>query len=192
MLYLNQLNYRHIRYEHNVENGGVPEERRNIATSGCGLCSTCMVVDQLTNHELSLDECVRMAYATNANRLVGTRMNLLGPAVAEKFNLTYSNTNKIEEVLQCLRDGGKVVINVGGDHDGYVGLYSHGGHYILAIAYDGKEMCILDPSYREGKYEIEPHIGKVRVDYPFTYCKPETIVDDTRNKPIRYHLFKRK
>lgn len=192
MLYLNQLNYRHIHYEHNVENGGVPQERQCIATSGCGLCSACMMVEHLTNHELSLDECIRMTYESGANKKIGSCLELLGPALAEKFHLEYKNSNEIEDVLQCLRVGGRVIINVGGDHDGYVGLYSHGGHYVIAIAYDGKELCILDPSYKEGKYEIEARKGKVRVDYPFTYCKPEYIVEDTQNKPIRYHLFTRK
>ena len=192
MIYLNQLDYRHIHYEHNVEHGGIPAERRNIATSGCGLCSACMVVDQLTTHQLSLDECVRLVYESKANILVGTRLNRLGPAVAEKFGLTYENSNDIEDVLRCLRDGGKVIINVGGDHDDYVGLYSHGGHYITAISYDGNELCILDPSYKENKYDFEPHKGKVRVDYPFTYCKPQYIVDDTRNRDPAFHLFKRK
>ena len=192
MLYLNQLNYRHVHYAHNVENGGVPEERQCIATSGCGLCCACMMVDHLTYHELSLEECIRMTYETRANRLIGSRLELLGPALAEKFNLEYRYSNEIEDVLQCLRDGGEVIINVGGNREDYVGLYSHGGHYIIAIGYDGKEMCILDPSYKEGKYDIEARAGKVRVDFPFTYCKPEYIVEDTLNKPICYHLFKRK
>ena len=192
MLYLNQLDYRHIHYEHNVENGGVPQERRNVATSGCGLCSACMVVDHLTAHHLSLDECIRLSYSTGANRHVGTRMMLLGPAVAEKFGLHFETTADISKMLDCLQKGGRAIINVGGSHDDYVGLYSKGGHYILGVSFDGKELCILDPSYKEAKYEVEPHFGKVRVDYPFTYCAPQTIVDDTQNRETPYYLFWRK
>ena len=192
MLYLNQLDYRHIHYEHNINNGGVPQERRNIATSGCGICCACMMVEHLTPHQLSLDEAIRINYSAGANCLIGTRMHLMGPAVADKFNLKYQASTDIEEVKQCLQAGCRVIINVGGDHDDYVGLYSHGGHYILAIAYDGKELCILDPSYKDGKYHITPHEGKVRVDYPFTYCDPQCIVDDTQNKETPYYLFWRK
>ncbi len=192
MLYLNQLDYRHIHYEHNVSNGGVPPERRNIATSGCGICSACMMVEHLTMNHLSIDECIRINYAANANIHIGTRMAILGPALADKFRLTYKATKNMDEVLHCLQTGGRVIINVGGNHDDHVGLYSHGGHYILAIAYDGNDLCILDPSYKDGKYEIEPHFGKVRVDYPFTYCKPEHIVDDTQNRDTPFYLFWRK
>ena len=44
----------------------------------------------------------------------------------------------------------------------------------------------------EGKYEEEGRVGKVRVDYPFTYCKPEDIVDDTRNRNPCFSMYKRK
>ena len=192
MLYLNQLDYRHIHYEHNVDKGGVPEERRNIATSGCGICSACMVVDHLTTHHLSLDECIRIVYAVKANPGAGCRMAILGPALAEKFGLDFRTSKSMEDVISCLQQGGRVIINVGGNHDDYVGLYSTVGHYILAVAYDGEELCILDPSYKEGKYEIEPHTGKVRVDYPFTYCRPEHIIADTQNRATPFYLFKRK
>ncbi|MBE6883449.1 MAG: hypothetical protein E7487_02460 [Ruminococcaceae bacterium] len=192
MLYINQLDNRHIRYEHNVENGGVPEERRNVATSGCGLCCMCMVVDHLTTQQLTLAECVQLSYQTGANRMVGTRMFLLGPAAAERYGLEYHATGDITKMLEHLRDGGEAIINVGGDHDDHIGLYSHSGHYILALSYDGSELCILDPSYRENKYEEEGRKGKVRVSFPFTYCVPEDIAADTQNREIPYYLFKRK
>lgn len=192
MLYLNQLDYRHMHYEHNIDNGGVPQERRNIATSGCGVCSACMMVDHLTMHHMSIDECIRLVYEVGASRKIGTRMATLGPAVANRFNLGYKATKDMEEVKDCLQKGGRVIINVGGNHDDYIGVYSHVGHYILAIAYDGQELCILDPSYKDGKYEVEGRQGKVRVDYPFTYCDPQCVIDDTQNRETPFYLFWRK
>ena len=192
MLYLNQLDYRHIHFEHNIDNGGVPQERRNIATSGCGVCSACMMVDHLTMNHLSIDECIRLVYHVGASRQVGTRMRILGPALADRFGLGFQATKDMEQVKACLQKGGRVIINVGGNHDEYIGLYSHTGHYILAVSYDGEKLCILDPSYKEGKYEVEGRQGKVRVDYPFTYCDPQCIVDDTQNREMPFYLFWRK
>ena len=35
-----------------------------------------------------------------------------------------------------------------------ISLFASGtGHYILLVSTDGKDICILDPSYKEGKYE---------------------------------------
>ena len=52
MLYLNQLDYSHIPYYHNAKNGGPPEGRNNVGTSGCGLCCACMMIEHLTPNHL--------------------------------------------------------------------------------------------------------------------------------------------
>ena len=192
MLYVNQLDYAHVHYEHNVAHGGVPIERQKVSTSGCGLCSLCMVVDHLTMHKLSVEESVQLCYEAKANIIAGTRMGILGPVAAERFGMDFRMSRDINEAIAHLQAGGEVIINVGGDHDNYKGLYSKAGHYIVAIGYDGKELCILDPSYKENKYELEPHKGKIRVDYPFTYCDPQVIVDDTQNRETPYYLFSRR
>ena len=192
MLYVNQLDYPHVRYEHNVENGGVPPERQCIKTSGCGICCVCMVVEHLTNQTLSLEACVQLNYEAKANVEIGTRMNKLGPLAAERFGMEYRSTDKIEEALRHLQQGGEVIINVGGSHDAHIGIYSKGGHYILAIGYDGEHLCILDPAYREGKFDADHCKGRVLVDAPFTYCAPELIVEDTQNRATPYYLFSRK
>ena len=48
MKYINQLEHRDIPYEHNLDHGGVPEEKRNVAAAGCGPSCLCMMVDALT------------------------------------------------------------------------------------------------------------------------------------------------
>lgn len=192
MLYLNQLDYRHIPYEHNILNGGVPPERRNVATSGCGLCCVCMTVEHLTGQALSLEDCVRLAGECGANRLIGTRLLLLGPAAAERFGMEYRATGDINEMLAHVQNGGEAVVNVGGDHDDHIGLFSDVGHYILVTGYDGNELRIMDPAYEEGRYEKEGRRGKVRVEYPFAFCRPEDLDADTVNRrPTPYHLFRR-
>ena len=192
MLYLNQLDYRNVPYYHNMAHGGVPENRRWISTSGCGICSACMIVEHLTARTLPLEECIKLSERSEANREIGTRMHLLGPLVAELYHLEYSTTKDVNELLEHLRNGGEAIVNVGGDHDDYIGLFSKGGHYIVAVSYDGEEVCILDPSYKVGKYEEEGRQGKVRVSYPFAYCSPENLDADVKNKEIPYYLFKRK
>ena len=192
MLYLNQKDYRNVPYYHNVANGGVPEERRWIATSGCGICSACMIVEHLTTKPLPLEECIKLSERSGANREIGTRMRLLGPLVAEIYDLDFEMTNDIDKLIAHLQAGGEAAVNVGGDHDDHVGLFSHKGHYIVAVSTDGKEVCILDPSYTVGKYEEEGRKGKVRVNYPFAYCSVADLAADVQNREIPFYLFKRK
>lgn len=192
MLYLNQLDYRDVPYHHNVANGGVPEKRRWISTSGCGICSACMIVEHLTARTLSLEECIKLSERSGANREIGTRMRQLGPFIAELYDLDYSTTNDINVLLEHLRNGGEAAVNVGGDHDDHIGLFSHVGHYVVAVSYDGEHVCILDPSYKVGKYEEEGRKGKVLVNYPFAYCSAEDLDADVKNREVPYYLFKRK
>lgn len=192
MRYLNQKNYGHIPYVHDVSHGGVPESRRSVATSGCGLCCLCMMVDRLTTRKLEIDECVRWSEECGANVIIGTRMAILGPLVAEQYGLEFSSSNRIEDLLDTLRNGGCGIVNVGGDHNDHTGIFSHGGHYILALYADQEDICILDPSYTADKYSADYFQDKVKVSVPFLYCTPEVLASDCTNKEIPYFLFRRK
>ena len=68
------------------------------------------------------------------------------------LGLKLERTNDPERLRECLRTGGAAVVHVGGDYEGHVGVFSHGGHYVAAIAEeaDGR-IAILDPSYKLGK-----------------------------------------
>ena len=96
--------------------------------------------------------------------------------------------------VRHLRDGGCIIANVGGDQKDrdYIGLFSHGGHYITLISADDKEVCVLDPSWRIDKYEEEGRQGKVRMDGKFVYCSHETLDQDASSRSPRYYLFARK
>ncbi len=187
MHYLNQLEYRHIPYETNMQHGGNPPERRSIASSGCGLCSVCMAIELLTDKTLSLEDCRQLSYDTGANHAPGTDLGLLGPAVAEKFNLSYRGCNALDDVIAHLRAGGMVVACV------KTGLFTQRSHYILLIAYDGVDFCILDPSYTPEKFTSPDRVGKVDTTHaPYLYCNAELVHEETEERFTKYHLFARK
>ncbi len=192
MRYLNQLEYPDMKYNHNMDEGGAPEGKDNVKAAGCGLCCLCMVVDQLTTKTLELADCIRLSETCGANRKMGTNLRVLGPVVAELYGLTYSNTNDPEVVKECLQKGGRVVANVGGDRENYIGLFSHIGHYIELVSIEGAELCILDPSRKEGKFDEEGREGKVRLGDPFVYCTMDDLVRDCANRDPGFHLFTRK
>lgn len=188
MKYICQLDYKHIPYETNLDNGGNPEPRRSISSSGCGVCSVCMVVDLLTAEEFSIEECRDLSYATGANRPhPGTKLDLLGPAVAERFGLVYKPSMDLDEAIRCLGSGGKVVARV------KRGLFTAGSHYICLFSTDGKDFAILDPSYTAEKFHTPEREGKVDdTDAPFLYCDVELLHSETEDDHTKYHLFRRK
>ena len=192
MYYINQLDYPHIRYEHDLDNGGAPEEKCTAAAAACGPCCLCMIVENMTFGHLELTDCLELSAKVGANRQRGTSLKILGPAVAEKYGLTYDTTNDVKKLVEHLQRGGMAIANSGGDREGYVGLFTHGGHYITILSTDGKDACILDPSYKEGKYEEEGRQGKAEVHEPFVYCSLDVLMEDCSNRDPAFYLFARK
>jgi len=190
MLYLNQLDYRHVPYMHNADNGYTPPEKMNVASSGCGLCSLCMIVEHLTVKKLELEEAVRLSETNGANRKPGTSMTTLGPIVAELFGLEMTSSRDPDEMIAHLQQGGEIIVNVRANGRPQ-GLFTNGGHYMVIVSTDGKEVCILDPSYTAAKFEIEGRKGKVRVDAPFIYCPIETLMEEIRDSGPAFFMFKR-
>lgn len=192
MIYLNQLEYPHIPYNHNMAHGGPPAGRNSVKTSGCGLCCAAMVVDQLTDKSLTVEEAVRLSEDNGANLGIGTDMKVMGKLVAERFGLEAFYTSDIDEAIECLKKGGRVIALVGGSREGYVGLFTKSSHYVLLVSYDGNEFCILDPALTEPKYTEEGRAGRVRVEKPFVYSSKDEIMLATEPYTRRYFLFYRK
>ncbi len=184
MKYINQLEHRDIPYETNVLHGGRPPESRNVAAGGCGLCSTCMMVELLTDKTLTLEECIQLSYDTVANHLPGTDLDRLSPAVAERFDLNYKPSDSLDEVLEALQKGGKVIIHV------QKGLFTASGHYMLLVSYDGEDLCILDPSYKPTKFATPEREGRVNEAHaPYLYYNAKLMHEETSEKHTKYHLF---
>ena len=188
MLYINQLDYKDIPYNHRISSGGVES---TVAKSGCGLCAVCMVVNHLTGKTLSVEDCVKLSEENRANLGVGTDMRALGPVAAKLYGLEYSETSDLSELLEHLQSGGEAIEIVIGERDEKIGLFSKRRHYITLVSFDNGEVRILDPSYSEGKYDVEGRKGRVRVEEPFIYCSPEELDREAdKNVPV-FYLFKK-
>ena len=180
MKYLNQLDHPDIPYPTDAATEGSRFHDLFIKEAGCGLCSLAMMVDRLTTKTISLKRLIALSLKHKANLHPGTDMKILGPVVADLYDLDFSTTNSVKKAMQHLKNGGSVIANVGGDREGYTGVFSHGGHYVL------------HPSLKEGKYEEPGREGKVRLDAPFAYCSPELMEKETDNRNPGFYLFSRK
>ncbi|MEE0515561.1 MAG: hypothetical protein UC961_07925 [Emergencia sp.] len=193
MLFINQNDYENMPYPTDAKNPDSENMLKGtIASSGCGLCSCCMMVDRLTLQTLTLEECRQMAIDCGANMDPGTDMEFLAPVVAEKFDLDLKTSSNTGELIECLQNGGCAVLNPGGSRDGYHGLFTTGGHYMTAISYCNGEFLIFDPSWSETKFHTPEREGRVRESGCFVYVTPEVLIEDTENRRPRYFLFSRK
>ena len=114
MIYYNQNDYAHVPY---------PSEARpqsNIKSSGCGVCSACMVVESMTEHKLSVEECAKFSLSVGGRDNDGTDMEKLAPPLCERFGLAFEATDDKEKVLAEMlhdkkaQDGQITIIKVPG------------------------------------------------------------------------------
>lgn len=186
--YVNQTRYPHVPYPTMT---AIPELERKDSTvrsAGCGLCSASMVVTNLTGTEFPLIDCLELSLAVNANHSPGTDMDRLAPYVAERFGLKLTMTDNPELLRQSLLRGGMAIANVCGDRpeDGYVGLFSHGGHYVavVAIEEDGEHITVLDPSQLPDKFLEEGRRGKVVENGCCLHTTLSILAEDCKFRPM--------
>ena len=195
MKYINQLEYPHVPYRTNVLNPNKSEadKMRTVSKSGCGLCCVCMTIDLLTDKTLEVEECVKISDEAIANHGCGTDMNILGPVIAEKFDIDYRSTSDVGEAISHIMRGGVAIAHVGVPLGKEQGLFTKGGHYILLVSTDERRFCILDPSYTPKKFTTPDRIGQVDVSRaPYLYCDVDTVNGEIKPNRIGYHLFSRK
>ena len=83
---------------------------------------------------------------------------------------------------------------VHGDRKGQSGLFTKRGHYITVIGEepDGR-LSILDPSYKEGKFDAPAHQGKVEMkNGVIALCSPAVLDEEANPNRLCYYLFWRK
>ena len=196
MKYINQLDYPHLPYYTDTANPDKTEEEklRTVAKSGCGLACASMMIDQLTDKELKIEDCVKLSEECGANRTLGVSMKIFAPVLSEKFGVDYSFSNDLSEAIEALRSGAHIIAVVKANQETGVGLFTDTGHFISLISTDGKEFCILDPSYKPEKFEREDRKGKVDTSHaPYLYCDVNTTHAETSIKASsKYYVFKRK
>jgi hypothetical protein len=112
------------------------------------------------------------------------------PARAEALALLRA---QFEADLSALHSGGEVIVNVGSKGDGCKALFTCGKHYMLILAVDGDEVCILDPGFRPASNYLKEELKHlVRREHPFLYCSLDTLMKEVQDCEFFFYLFKRK
>lgn len=136
---------------------------QTIGSSGCGPTCASMVVSSIkgTITPVQMAEVfVRNGYRSANN---GTYWSAYR-AVADEFNIGYTETSYIQKALDLLRNNNYVICSVGN------GLFTTGGHYIVLVGIEGNTLKIYDPYNYGGKFNTSTRRGKVVVEGNTIYC----------------------
>lgn len=116
-------------------------------------------------------------------------MRILSKALANRQGLKLSMSNSLKEMQSALELGGMAVVNVGGDRSGYKGVFSNGGHYIVASGYYNGKIIVVDPGYYAGKYSKSWRQGVTVLNGGVLAAAPEVIDKDAANRSPKYYIF---
>lgn len=191
MYYVNQRKYPHVLFPTMT---GMPDHLHmdsTVSSAGCGLCSASMVITNIMGKEFSLCDCLELAMSVNANHSPGTDMSVLAPYLAERFHLNLTMTDDPELLRKHLLKGYMAIANVTGDRpeDHYVGVFSHGGHYVAVVGIDAdrEHITVLDPSQVPGKYDEEGRKGKVVENGFYLHTTMAVLAEDCKYRQPEYY-----
>lgn len=148
----------------------VGDSSQTIGTSGCGPTSAAMIVTA-TKGAITPDEMgdlfVQYGYRSASN---GTYWSAFR-AVADEFNIGYTETSDIQRALQLLQSNNYVVVSVGN------GLFTNGGHFIVLTELNGDTITVYDPYLYSGKFDTSTRRGKVTVDGNKVYVSVSNFIN---------------
>ena len=124
----------------------VGDRSQTIGKSGCGPTSASMVVTAIKGTitpDTMSDLFVQHGYRSANN---GTYWSAFR-AIADEFNIGYTETSDIQQALQLLASKHYVVASVGN------GLFTTGGHFIVLVGVEGNTIKIYDPYLYAGKFD---------------------------------------
>ena len=191
MKLINQNDYQNVIYITKTEKS--EEERTSgllttVKSSGCGIC-TGMMVAEFFGREMSIEDAIQLAYDYKANTGNGTKYKEYSRGLCDLLDLTVERTDAKEKLFDCLDSGGCAVVNVGGDHDNHLGIFSHIGHYIFVYKRVGDNVYILDPGYTPDKYLEEDRIARVKVEDDCLISNVSNLLEDIENRESPIFLY---
>ena len=148
----------------------VGDRSQTIGTSGCGPTSASMVVTACKGAitpDTMADLFVKYGYRSSNN---GTYWSAFR-AIADEFNIGYTETSDIQRALQLLQSKHYVVASCGN------GLFTTGGHFIVLVGIDRDTIKIYDPYLYSGKFETSTRRGKVTVSGNTVYCSVNNFIN---------------
>ena len=188
--YINQLDPQNEKIWGHLSKFGMDFDL-SISKHGCGLCSLSMVIENLTGLDFTLDKVIELAQEWNYGGSGKTlcEMKVLGPVVAELFNLRFATTSIGEELLEWLQKGGMAIAHSNGDRENHVGIFTSGKHYVAVVGSKDRQVIVLDPSQTPDKFEKAGRKEYVTVNGHEIYVDYDVLAEDCEGKIPRFYLF---
>lgn len=155
-----------------------------IKSGGCGVCAAVNAVGALTGRCVAVWVMRDLAKSSGARVSGGTNMKILLNAVCRQYGLQWKESSTVSQLKAHLRKGGVAICNSAGR-----GLFSTGGHYIVALGILDGKICFADPGLYTGKYSANSRRrANVTVSGDLIFASPAVLDQDCVGRWPRYYL----
>lgn len=157
---------------------------KTIGSSGCGVCSSLMIILNMTTFEPKLESYTEALIEKGARAPYGSNINVIADYLKDEYKLKHTFTKDVDKLKQHLKDGNMAIAHVGVNK-----YFARSGHFVVIAGItkgeDGKERAIiLDPTFAKAKYDV-----KRRVDMGIEYSDDgivtapfETVLADCKDE----------
>ena len=114
-------------------------------------------------------------------------MQLFSAKIAELYNLNLSAGTEQAELLEGLHAGAAAILHAGKPQ----GLFSDGGHFVLAAAAKEEDIYVLDPSFRQEKYDKPYRRGLFHMAPPYVVVPIEVAMEQISYRTPSWYLFQK-
>jgi hypothetical protein len=163
-VYYNQADSRWANYPYPADADGYRD--KTVKTSGCGPTCAAMVISSCK--EAIQPDTMCDISRQNGFRVAGGTSDELFSYIAQRWGLEMKRVYSSYEAHQACKEGYYVVIAC------KVGLWTTGGHYILAVGANDTDIEIYDPYLYNGKFEAYGRSGKVRLEGTSAWVQIDT------------------
>lgn len=125
-----------------------------IYTSGCCPVSVANILRNLCGiTDATSENMCALATESGARYDGGTDpLKMLDAAAAKWGGFTYQYSTSMDELQQCLSEGGMALAHTGGVAGGATGLFADNGHFVALVSGDASTITAVDPYWTENKW----------------------------------------
>lgn len=125
-----------------------------IYTSGCCPVSVANILRNLCGiTDATSENMCALATESGARYDGGTDpLKMLDAAAAKWGGFTYQYSTSMDELQQCLSEGGMALAHTSGATGGATGLFADNGHFVALVSGDASTITAVDPYWTENKW----------------------------------------
>ncbi len=157
---------------------------KTLGSSGCGVCSSLMIILNMTKEEPKLESYTEKLIEIGARAPYGSDIYKIADYLQSEYKLKHSFTKDAEKLKEHLRDGKMAIAHVGKKK-----LFARSGHFVVIAGIvkdkdENERAIILDPTFAKAKYDVQRRVdaGIEYSDDGIVTAPFETVLEDCKDE----------